>query len=186
MVGSAIDKKKRKGPTRTHEKLGKQIYFYSAKSPFSNFYPVPDGFEHEGIVLPTSEHHMMLAKALQNGNEENAEKIRKAKTPAQAKALGRKIEPFNKERWRETSLGIVTNILVSKFRHPQMQDHLLSTDGCMLYEASAKDSLWGIGVSVRHAACGMAHKGQNLLGKALVRARTILNDERLGVVPWDR
>ena len=187
MVRSAIEKKKKpKGPTRTHETVGKNIYFYSTRSPFSNFHPVPGGLEHEGVVLPTSEHHMMLAKALQNGNTEIAEKIRKARTPAEAKQLGRDIQPFNKERWRETNLGIVTRILVSKFRHPDLRDHLLSTDGCMLYEASPKDPIWGIGISVRHAASGMAHKGENRLGKALMRARTVLNEERLGVVQWDR
>ena len=93
MVRSAIEKKKKKpkGPTRTHETVGKNLYFYSTRSPFSNFHPVPGGLEHEGVVLPTSEHHMMLAKALQNGNAEIAEKIRKARTPAEAKAAAKEV-----------------------------------------------------------------------------------------------
>lgn len=186
MVRSAIEKKKKKGPRRTHETVGRHVYFYSTLSPFSNFHPVPGGLEHEGVTLPTSEHHMMLAKALQNGNEEIAEKIRKARTPAEAKELGRAIQPFNKARWNETNVGIVTRILVSKFRRPDLRDSLLSTGNCTIYEASAKDKVWGIGISVRHAASGMAHKGENRLGKALMNARTVLNEERLGVVQWDR
>ena len=39
------------------------------------------------------------------------------------------------------------------------------------YEASPKDKIWGIGISVKQAREGKLHNGQNKLGRALDRAR---------------
>lgn len=55
----------------------------------------------------------------------------------------------------------------SENRH--LKEELLSTGDAELVEDSDKDSFWGIGVD---------RKGQNQLGKALVRLRTQLRDEQ--------
>lgn len=182
MVQPAIAKhhhhKKGASPPKScgHES-GNVIYFYGNSSPLSNFHNVPGGFEHEGVTLPTSEHHMMHAKAVQNGDVERADAIQKAKTPMNAKKLGRKVAPFDQQLWGVTRQGIVTDILVSKFRVPSMKEALFSTDDKELCEASPTDCIWGIGINIAAAVRGEKHRGSNLLGKALMRARDILREE---------
>lgn len=161
-----------------------EIYFYSTKSPFSNFYKVkPDGFVHEGVSLPTAEHHLMYQKSLLMGDQNSANNIMEAKRALQAKRLGRKVRPWNQGIWEANREDIMTNILVSKFKHPSMLTHLKATGNAILYEASPSDKIWGIGVSVKSAEVGAPHNGRNLLGKCLMRAREILNNNvRVGVM----
>jgi ribA/ribD-fused uncharacterized protein len=57
---------------------------------------------------------------------------------------------------------------------PQMRATLLSTGDSEIYEATAGDAIWAIGLDVDVAARTpkTAWHGTNLLGKALVHART--------------
>ena len=146
-------------------------YFYTKKCIESNFYPRP--FKHNGATLPTAEHHLMRQKALLMGDKATARAIEQAKTPRAAKLLGRKVKPWNQARWDDNCDQIMEDILVSKFTSSQhMTDYLLGILG-PFYEASPRDKIWGIGISVEDAQNGVAHKpgSQNKLGKALDRAR---------------
>ena len=153
------------------------VYFYTKKSPFSNFYPVPKGFVHNGIRMPTSEHHFKYAKALLMGDTETADKIKVAPSALHAKRLGRKVAPFNASLWDANCLDIMRQVLVSKFRDPKMRPFLEETADRPMYEASPKDKIWGIGISERDAKRGCAHNGRNLLGQALMQARDQLREE---------
>ena len=147
------------------------VYFYGNASPFSNFYPVINGFTYDGVHLPTSEHHLMYQKALLMGDAATAGKIREATKPLEAKRLGRKVAPFDQQKWAANCEDLMTNILIAKFKHPGMRDHLVDTGFANIYEASHRDKIWGIGISVKAAEAGAAHNGRNLLGKCLMRAR---------------
>lgn len=155
------------------------VYFYKTRSPFSNFYPVPDGFTYMNVHLPTSEHHLMFQKALLMGDAVSALKIREAKTPAAAKRLGRKVSPWDLNLWKAHSQDIMTNILIAKFQHPDMRDFLVNTGNADLYEAAPNDKIWGIGISVKDAKAGKQHNGLNQLGRCLMAARAALTDVEL-------
>lgn len=128
-------------------------------------------FRHKGHLFPTAEHALMHEKATLMKDEATAAKILKAATPRAAKALGRKVAPFDQALWDDHCDEIMEDILVSKFSFSQrMRDYLLGVLG-PIYEASPKDKVWGIGISVTQAEQGVEHNGQNKLGKALERAR---------------
>jgi ribA/ribD-fused uncharacterized protein len=132
-------------------------YFYHDHCPESNFYYVDGGITHNGLNLPTSEHHFMYAKAMLMGDKCTANLITKATTPTQAKRLGRKVKPFDDLLWQQARGELVTQILVSKFSKPELKEHLL-------------------GISERDAKKGTPHNGLNLLGKCLMNARSILSE----------
>ena len=151
-------------------------YFYSNRCPESNFYPHP--FKYNDRILPTSEHHFMVEKARLMGDEEAVEKICKAKTPAEAKRLGRKIK-LNVPLWNANSMQIMSSIVLAKFQSSKkLRAHLLKFEG-HFYEASPKDTLWGIGISVKDAEAGKPHhpNAQNRLGKILDAVRDRLAKE---------
>ena len=151
--------------------VANERYFYQSHCPESNFYRVKGGVTHQGLNLPTTEHHLMRAKATLFGDARVAAQIERAPTALHAKRLGRKVAPFDPARWDRESQDIMTAILVSKFGdNAKLKAHLLAQKGG-IYEASPKDRIWGIGISVEAAERGEAHRGENRLGKALMAAR---------------
>jgi len=141
----------------------------------SNWYKLK--FRYKGLLFPTAEHALMHEKAVLMGDSGTAAKILKAATPRSAKALGRKVEPFDQALWDAHCDQIMEDILVAKFSFSQrLREYLLGVCG-PFYEASPKDKIWGIGISVKQAQAGAPHNGENKLGKALDRARA-----RIGAV----
>lgn len=150
------------------------IYFYGHTKPdghFSNFKSMRGGFTHRGKVFLTSEHAFMWRKAQRFGDEATANRIEDAKTPAQAKALGRKVRPFDKAVWSAECAEVMEEILLDKFQVREFKDKLFATGSAQIYEAAPKDKIWGIGINLAAAEAGKPHKGKNLLGKALMRVR---------------
>ena len=135
----------------------------------SNWYKFK--FRHNGNLFPTAEHALMYEKAMLMRDEATAAKILKAATARAAKTLGRKVAPFNQGLWDDHCDQIMEDILVSKFSFSQrMREYLLGVEG-RFFEASPRDKIWGIGISVKQAEEGAAHNGENKLGRALDRAR---------------
>ena len=144
-------------------------YFYTKACRESNFYP--HAFSYDGVKLPTSEHHLMRAKALLMGDDVVANAIVAAPSALAAKRLGRKVKPWDQGLWDDNCDRIMEDILVAKFNStPGMREYILNTEG-HFYEASPKDKVWGIGIGVQQAMAGAPHNGENKLGRALDRAR---------------
>jgi len=140
---------------------------------FSNWYPSPvDEF-------PTSEHAMMFAKAELFGDMETAGKIQEAKTPAEAKALGRTVKGFSQLIWDREKERIMLQILETKFtRNSMLRTILLSTGNKILVEASPLDTVWGVGLAADNQDIyyPAKWKGENLLGFYLMAVRDKLKD----------
>jgi ribA/ribD-fused uncharacterized protein len=141
---------------------------------FSQWYPSP--FTVDGHRYPTAEHFMMAEKARLFGDDATRLEILAAATPAEAKALGRRVRGFHDTTWEAHRLAIVVAGNLAKFgRHPELAEVLRATGERVLVEASPRDRIWGIGLGVRHpdAHDPGAWRGQNLLGFALmdIRAR---------------
>ncbi|MBC9933264.1 NADAR family protein [Chitinophaga qingshengii] len=135
-------------------------------------------FQENGIVYPTAEHWMMAGKARLFKDDATLQRILKAKTPAEAKKLGRQVQRFNPVIWDEHKSDIVTEGNVLKFsQHPELKTFLLNTKDRVLVEASPVDSIWGIGMKAdnEHAENPLRWKGQNLLGYALMAVRDKLS-----------
>ncbi|MGY3088779.1 ribA/ribD-fused uncharacterized protein [Hymenobacter sp. UYAg731] len=127
-----------------------------------------------GITYRSTEHWMMAEKARLFNNDEIAVQILAAKSPAEAKKLGREIQGFEPERWEAQKVGIVIAGNRHKFRqHSELVKFLLSTNDRVLVEASPVDTICGIGLAADSAdAANPAHwLGPNLLGFALMEVR---------------
>lgn len=116
----------------------------------------------------------MWRKAQLFGDTAMAAAILAAKSPAQAKALGRQIRDFDEPTWVEQRWDIVVSGSVAKFgSDPQLSRYLAKTKRRVLVEASPVDRVWGIGLSRDSEFCEQPHRwrGLNLLGFALMEAR---------------
>jgi N-glycosidase YbiA len=148
--------------------VNEPIRFYS-KTPayreFSNF--APCGFEEDGLYWPTVEHYFQAQKFSGADNAAYREKIRAAKTPREAKALGRTRSIVIRPDWEQVKDRIMLAALRKKFAVGELRELLLSTGERPLVEASPSDSYWG---------CGRSGTGKNRLGALLMQVRAELRD----------
>jgi ribA/ribD-fused uncharacterized protein len=137
------------------------IYFYSKTTAYhelSNF--APFGFVEDGAYWPTVEHYFQAQKFSGAESAAYREKIRKAKTPKEAKALGQTRRIAIRPDWEEIKDSIMLAALRKKFAAAELRELLLSTGDRPLVEASPFDYYWG---------CGRSGKGKNHLGELLMQ-----------------
>ncbi|CAF0964429.1 unnamed protein product [Adineta steineri] len=143
-------------------------YFYQTASPFSNFHPCT--FSENEVQFHCSEQYMMYHKAKLFGDNETAEAILEAKSPADCKALGRIVRNFDGKLWMDNRTHIVSNALQLKFyQDTKMKQALLEQDGNLLVEASPNDGIWGVGLKKTDPLIKKRSnwQGLNLLGYIL-------------------
>lgn len=142
------------------------------KSCLSQWYPAQ--FSVDGTNYLTVEHYMMAEKARLFEDELALQRILAAQMPAQAKALGRKIDNFDETLWNKQRIEIVVKGNFEKFsQNPPLRDFLQQTAEHILIEASPVDRIWGIGLAENDPRARYAEQwqGLNLLGFALMQVR---------------
>ncbi|NUP12741.1 MAG: NADAR family protein [Polyangiaceae bacterium] len=148
------------------------------KECLSQWYPA--SFVVDGTTYSSAEHFMMAKKALLFGDEDAAGRIVLAKSPAEAKELGRGVRDFDEARWEKHRFDFVVEGNYAKFgQNRALSDFLRSTKDKVLVEASPTDRIWGIGLNESDDAAHFPDRwrGLNLLGFALMRARATLSSE---------
>jgi len=142
----------------------------------------PSAFRDDaGTEFGSAEHYMMWRKATLFDDDEIAARVLTARTPAEAKALGREVRDFDDGRWTEHRWEIVVTASLLKFgQDDELRGYLLSTRNRVLVEASPRDRIWGIGLGAdsEYAEKPGQWQGLNLLGFALMEARDRLAGER--------
>jgi ribA/ribD-fused uncharacterized protein len=139
---------------------------------FSQWWPAE--FEVGGTKYASAEHYMMAEKARLFSDDAIRAQILAARTPAEAKTLGRKVAGFNDERWARERFAIVVAANAAKFdQHVALREFLVRTGDRVLVEASPVDAVWGIGLASDHedAERPESWRGLNLLGFALMEVR---------------
>jgi N-glycosidase YbiA len=109
--------------------------------------------------LPPEEHNHLLIQILL------------AKTPAEAKKLGKAIVDSGKQRkdWYEISLGLMYELNKRKFEDPVLRSKLLQTGDTYLEETNHwGDTFWGV----------CRGKGENHLGRILMAIREEIKNEK--------
>ena len=147
------------------------------KSCFSQWWP--SAFTVEGVTGPpvrylTAEHWMMAEKARLFNDEATLTNILVARTPGEAKKLGRQVRGFVPAVWEAACFSIVVTGTVHKFsQHPDLARYLQHTGNRVLVEASPVDAIWGIGLAQDDPAAldPTRWQGSNLLGFALMQVR---------------
>jgi len=131
-------------------------------------------FEVDKVIYKTAEHWMMAQKAELFKDNEVLEKILQAKSPAEAKKLGREVKNYNENLWLAARYDIVKQGNYHKFsQNTELKTFLLNTKDRVLVEASPVDAIWGIGMAGDHKDVLDPEKwqGLNLLGFALMEVR---------------
>lgn len=149
---------------------------------FSNFYPckIHVGTDWNGnevdINFHCSEQYFMWLKATYFDDQEIANKIVDAKTPKEAKALGRQVRNFDDEEWIGVREAAMWNAVYAKFtQNESLRDFLLSDEfkGKGFVEGSPIDGIWGVKVHYESPNIDDESNwnGLNLLGKTLDKVR---------------
>lgn len=128
----------------------------------SNFFPVWVKLGRQ--MFPTTEHAYQAAKTK---DENERMKIAQAKTPGEAKRLGRKLDI--RENWEEIKYNVMYELVKQKFsKDNNLKQKLLDTDEAELIEGNTwGDQEWGV----------YKGKGKNLLGLILMEVREKLRKE---------
>ena len=142
---------------------------------------------------------MMYHKALLFKDAETAAEILANPSPQTARSLGRKVTPFSDETWAANRERIVTEASLAKFGRPvseegfrrgnsdeagelpeakdgKLRAALLATGEREIVEASPRDRIWGVGFGAKNAGERRERWGLNLLGRALMEARSVLRE----------
>lgn len=144
--------------------------FWGAYGFLSNFYRHP--FRYQGFTWPTAEHAFQAEKCAIGSD---AQTILHLKTPAEAKAYGRKV--LKRKNWEieDNELNRVNtmkNILRAKFRiwqpdqatkNPLAKRLVLTGDRELIEGNTWGDTFWG--------QCPIG-EGENMLGKLLMQVRS--------------
>lgn len=169
----------------TYMKLEKenQFTFFWQKDKFSGvfsqWFHAP--FVIEGIRYETAEQYMMAKKALLFNDYEHYVLIMNEANPQRCKALGKDVRNFDAACWDRCKEEIVYNGNYAKFDQniKVRKYYLFNTGDTILAEASPFDTVWGIGLEASDpdATDPSKWKGQNLLGKILMRVRSDLMEK---------
>lgn len=150
--------------------MSRTLYFYRTAHPFSNFHP--SVFTENGVTYQWAEQYLMARKAGLFGDGERRAAILAARTPAECKALGRRVTPYDDDVWRRERYAVALDMLRLKFgQNAKMRAALLETGNAELVEAAPTDRIWGIGFSEADAQAHRHEWGENLLGRALMEVR---------------
>ncbi len=125
----------------------------------SNFWP--SEVEFDGEVYLTVEHAYQAAKS---NDVEYRRLIKDCSTPGQAKKLSKKLlkQSSIREDWDEYKLLVMLDLLRKKFKHSELRNLLIQTNGMELIEENSwNDVFWGVCKGV----------GENHLGKLLMQVR---------------
>lgn len=140
------------------------IYFYLPLDDYgylSNF--SSHGVELQGRYWLTVEHYFQAQKFTDAAHQE---RIAKARTPKDAKTLGRDRSVKLRSDWEEIKDDVMLCAVRKKFEtHKGLLKLLLATGDELLVENAPSDSYWG---------CGPDGKGLNRLGEILMRVRSEL------------
>jgi len=121
----------------------------------SNFFQ--QGLEFEGRSYATAEHAFQAAKT---DDPAERERVRTARTPGGAKALGKRVTL--RRGWDAERVSVMEAVLRAKFADPGLRARLLATGAAELVEGNSwNDTFWGV----------CRGRGQNWLGKLLMKLR---------------
>ncbi len=156
------------------------VLFWKPPSIFSQW--TPSVFTIDGVKYENAEQWMMACKARLFQDEEILQKILVANNPAVIKKLGRAVKNYDNNLWSKKRFELVVQGNVAKFQqNPEMLKELLNTGEKIIVEASPMDKIWGVGLSAKNAKIlnPSNWKGKNLLGKAIMEARTRLKMDQV-------
>ena len=156
-------------------KTEKGLAFFTFRAYMSNFHESPFTYKNENHK--TGEHGLQMEKAWHHRDLNAVSEIRKASTPAEAKAAGSAIE--TSPEWNVFKYTAADNISYARYtQNPELANRLCDTGNTSLVEACT-DTDWGIGISIWDDTISTGEgPGNNNFGKSTERVRSRLQKER--------
>lgn len=153
--------------TETH------IYFWGTF--LSNWIPSDLRIIYKSKLFTNSEQLFMYLKAEYFNDWETAEEIVDlGQIPKTAKDLGRKVKGYDEKEWAKVRENMMYTAVMAKFASSlELQEKLLDTGNKILVEGTPMDPVWGVMVHWKDDRIldQRNWRGQNLLGKVLMRVR---------------
>jgi N-glycosidase YbiA len=147
--------------------MEEDIKFYSVTGSYgelSNFAHYPIKLKNK--VWQTTEHYF---QAMKFESKEYQDKIRHAGSPMKAAELGRSRKERILKNWDNLRLTIMYDAVKAKFtQHVELKQLLMATKNAQIIEHTENDNYWGDGGD---------GKGENMLGKILMKIREELRQE---------
>lgn len=141
----------------------------------SQWYPCV--FIFNGIQYNCAEQFMMACKANFFGDHASLKLILASSDPNEQKKIGRRVTPFDVEKWNHYGqMYVILGNLCKFTQNEPLQRFLLSTMPSVLIEASPRDTIWGVGRGADNARDLSLWRGKNLLGFALMEVRQRIID----------
>ncbi len=130
------------------------VYFYSRNDLYGNFSNfAPYGVELDGAWWPTVEHYFQAQKF---HDPDYRARIRTARTPKEAAALGRSRSKPLRPDWENVKDEIMRHAVLKKFKtHAALAQQLCASGDQAIVENAPGDYYWG---------CGRDGSGLNRLG----------------------
>lgn len=131
-------------------------------------------FTVDGMSFSSMEQFMMYRKATCFGDTKSAQQIMKTDDVAEIKALGKRVSGYDDHLWNGVRQLIVYEGLIAKFtQNEDLKAKLKSTGDSVIAECAVKDTIWGIGMSMKDSDRydRTKWKGENLLGYTLMMVR---------------
>ena len=151
------------------------VYFWS--NWLSNFKVCKIVDPSTNIEFTTTEQLYMWYKADFFKDEVTRKKLEITMTAREAKNLGREVANYNEQLWECVRYGYMVYVNYLKYtQNDDLKQKLLDTKNKVLVEASPIDRIWGVGLAANNPLI-LDEKnwtGRNLLGKSLMKVRTLI------------
>ena len=167
--------KSRVGNPPSTIKMNDVTIFFTKSSPFSNFHRCE--FEIDDVKFSSVEQYLCHKKALMFDSAEAAQEVLEIDDPKSQKDRVKKLANFDEHRWSSEAGSVLKPAQLAKFsQNHLLGDVLLDTDDTIMGEASSRDLLFGIGLSLQNPNMLKTSRwrGENLQGQTLMEIRSIL------------
>ena len=188
---TAISKEKGDGPVPTlnfygHAK-GSEFGFFSNFFKHEEFdFELPDFLKSDRFRSPIpmafTEKAIMLCKAALFKDKVRYDLIIQENNPLKCKGLGRKVVPWDQDKWNANVVQIAESVVYQKFsKVPGLKEKLLATGDKLIAETTARDKNWAIGLNLNdpNRDKPAMWRGVNILGYALMKARNKLGESKI-------
>ena len=136
-------------------------------------------FTYNDIKFSSMEQYMMYQKAVTFHDYDVAKDIMGTDDVAEIKALGRKVKNYSDVIWNGLRQIVIYQGLFAKFQqNVTLKQRLLETGDSIIAECAVRDTIWGIGLSMKDTKRFDINEwqGTNLLGFALMAVRKELKN----------
>ena len=136
-------------------------------------------FTYNDIKFSSMEQYMMYQKAVTFHDYDVAKDIMGTDDVAEIKALGRKVKNYSDVIWNGLRQIVIYQGLFAKFQqNVTLKQRLLETGDSIIAECAVRDTIWGIGLSMKDTKRFDINEwqGTNLLGFGLMAVRKELKN----------